>query len=185
MSNARSELAEAVSQYHLSERAFHLHCRSWRAFSASLLPAIEKYWAAERLVARIDWIPPGVREEGEEALRLCAAAQDRKERLAAVRLERLQAVFRALGSYQGRIMARDERGSLSTRFERHVRAALRERQENADRVRVRFGSIMDLESFGMMTTWSRALGYRTVRLLFKDLQSELAMRRGAILQTLN
>ncbi|MWL91801.1 MULTISPECIES: hypothetical protein [Cupriavidus] len=178
MNNARSELAQAVSLYHLADRALHLHCRSWLAVSSSLLPAIERFWAAERVALRPDWIPAHVREEGESALLLCSAAQDRKERLAAVRLERLREVFRALGSYYGAMMARDATGSLAGRFQRHLRDALRERQENADRVKVRLRAVTDVESFEMMITWSRTLGYRSPRDFFVDLRIELDMRSG-------
>lgn len=181
MINPRSELARAISQFHLADRALTLHCRAWLAVSSSLLPAIDAFWAAERVALRPDWIPDEVRKEGESALRLCAAAQDRKERLAAIRLERLREVFRALGKYYGGLMARDVRGSLASRFQRHLRDALRERRENADRVTVRLRSLTDVEAFEMMITWSSTLGYRSPRAFFADLKLELDLRAGAAL----
>ncbi|WP_432263124.1 hypothetical protein [Cupriavidus sp. TMH.W2] len=175
---AREVLAQAVSRYHMADRRLRLHHQAWRAMSGSLTETIERFWAAERQIPNPEWIPQDLRKEGEFALNLCAQANDRKDRLMQYRHQQLREAFLALGAYYGALMAADVVGSLLARFSRHLEAALQERERNIDRVRVKLTSLMDLESFDLMVSWAKAMGYKTPKAFLSDLLLELEMRQG-------
>lgn len=176
--SARAALADATARFHLANRRLQQHQRSWRRNSKGLNDVIDAFWTYERVAASPDLVPLDIRERGEEALRRCTEANDRRVELIRARYEALQMALRAMGAYYGELMARDLSGSLLMRFRLYLGKALIERSANIDGVRPKLMSLDDLREFDSMIPWAKALGYRSVGALFTDLRMEEDMARG-------
>ena len=174
----RAALADAVSRFHLADRRLKLHRKMWSVRSAGLVDVIDRFWAAERAVPHPDFVAADLRREGEAALRLSVEAADRRDRLTHERHDRLVEALSVMGAYFGAMMARDVCGSLLQRLERHMKFAQDFRDLNIDGVRPKLPDLSYAAEFESMSTWAKAIGYRTAKALFDDLQLENDMRSG-------
>ncbi|WP_186214515.1 hypothetical protein [Burkholderia gladioli] len=177
-SSNRAALADAVSRFHLADRRLKFHRKMWSARSTGLVAVIDRFWAAERAAPHPDFVPVDLRREGEAAIQLSVNAADRRDRLMHERHDRLVEALSAMGAYFGAMMARDARGSLLHRLQRHMKCALDFRQRNIDGVRPTLPDVFYASEFESMVTWARAIGYRSANALFDDLLLESDMRSG-------